>query len=1098
MKNKKFRNIPFVCFCLISSLILTIQSNAQGLTLTRAESSPVQLKLNKRFYSSGDPIGASLRFKTAVPMPHAYVIFVSTKTGDAEGLKLRNTGPLEYSTEGELKILIGLNKAKNDGVLTVGAGEVITAYYYNSSLKESNPQMKNKPQQPDIVSEFAFIRGTENYMSQFLLGKQYALQPNEAAINAATVTVEGKIPVQIARNQLIFYSNNDQDWKSFMEYSQCKLLSTSEASFPASGIKQTTLKAVDKQGQQPVKATAYLVEVPVKDLNLNDYGQYRQFLGYKQKIACSDPEALKLIMFSAMANLSGYAVALNPRLQYHGTEPITTLNQVINPGAGDNMPVSFTQPFTDIRKVWNYMAIWDRDNTTVNVAVIDIGFNPSADFRNRSTMRQCEATLSNVICAPRAAEGIPTVGNSLFGERSWHGTGVVSRLGAVLNNGFGTAGTGGQVVQPMLIKLSGVESYAFNIGGAIRSAVTNGAHVINISGGYPCAALTSLGDFNYCDPGTRTAICATLFAIVQSGAVLACSALAWIPFAAETCIALTSSAFIAACYAQFLVGDPAAVMRSAIQFAKANGVPIVTSAGNIISRASLSGVPPELGALINLDLNRMTVEDWAPIPASLDDVICVGASNPSASESDMTTILHFPPFIPFGNNQIFGNRVDVWAPEDGVYFAPADATRPEGPTNAITIDRTFGGTSASAPFIAGLVANAMAINPTLNRNTSSDRASIPARIRSLLSTTAWRNGTSGLANDPRRRNLVNPIGFLKAVGMEPGSPIPAISEPAYGNNWNIGDNEDADDTNPTTILYRREGAEVKGSIVHIPGVDGAPAITDVDRYRVNVLSSYRPEAAEMITIKLRMPVGSRFGDLEVRGEGIVFARTTMIGANEEEKEYTGPIIRSGGMALDFVVEGETPNQDNIYNLRIGNAPAPAVPVTLNPTPRAITDLCPTNLTTGDREFAGGPLFNISARLELAEDGRKLVAVINFRAEETKGDRTTVTGSFTREVLDMGSGLKIVSFGPATGTGELVSNVRDFRGGNAGSEFGADNFGCNEGVVDTPPVTGNLIRSIQVVGDSGANDVAAPGGDCRCDAKIKRILFNRISITVVRR
>lgn len=92
----------------------------------------------------------------------------------------------------------------------------------------------------------------------------------------------------------------------------------------------------------------------------------------------------------------------------------------------------------------------------------------------------------------------------------------------------------------MLIKLSGVESYAFNIGGAIRSAVTNGAHVINISGGYPCAALTSLGDFNYCDPGTRTAICATLFTVYNSGAVLACSALAWIPFAAETCIALTS------------------------------------------------------------------------------------------------------------------------------------------------------------------------------------------------------------------------------------------------------------------------------------------------------------------------------------------------------------------------------------------------------------------------------------------------------------------------------------------------------------------------------------------------------------------------------
>jgi hypothetical protein len=415
------------------------------------------------------------------------------------------------------------------------------------------------------------------------------------------------------------------------------------------------------------------------------------------------------------------------------------------------------------------MAIWDRDVVPVRIGIIDYGFEPTNDYRNAGTMVQCEASAIGVRCAAGAALGVP-LGGFWDGHPMWHGNAVQGRSGGILNNNFGTAGTGGQVAVPMIIKMAGFESYAFNIGGAIRTAVFSGANVINLSGGFPCRALTSLGDFSYCDPGTRGAICAALFPIVATGAIIACSALAWIPFATEICLTVSISAYITACTAQFALGNPGSIMSDAIQFAKSRGVAVVVSAGNVITAASLGSVPAELRPFINLDPNRMTVEDWEVVPAALPDVICVGAANPSS---------------PYTNSQVFGRRVDVWAPEDGDYMAPEFADRPAGPSNPIQFKRDFNGTSAAAPFITGLVADAMALNPQFNRFTSTSVGSIVSNIRNLLSTSAW--STSALPTDPtgRRRNLVNPIAFLKAVSFAPGSPIPTFSTAVYGDNWKI-------------------------------------------------------------------------------------------------------------------------------------------------------------------------------------------------------------------------------------------------------------------------------------------------------------------------
>ena len=1069
----------------VITLLLTFNSYSQSPVLTKATSSPAQLKLNKRFYNSGDLLSATLKYGVVAPIDSRYIVFVSPKTGDAEVLKLKAISPTELITEGTLKILIGLNKASKDGVLNTEAGEVIVAYYYNKDFSKDPKLVKQtKTNQPDIISEFAFVRGNENNSAGFLINKKYALSPNEAADNAATLLVEGQVPVQIERNRLIFYSNNAQQWKDFLEYSKCKLVAT----IGGNGVANpNNVKAGINTNAGNAGAT-YLVEVPVADQNLEDFGQLRQFLGFKQKLVCSDEETMKMIQFCAMANLDGFAVSLNPRLQFNSEEAAATLKYFSNPGETENIPVSFTQPLTDIRKVWNYMAIWDRDNVPVNVAIIDMGFHTNPDFRNATTMRECVAGALSVSCSPGAAQGIPTVGNSLFGGRSWHGNGVVSRISGVLNNNFGTAGTGGQVAVPMLIKMAGIETYAFNIGGAIRTAVNNGANVINISAGFPCRALTSIGDFTYCDPGVRGAICAALFPIVQTGAIIACSALGFIPFATEICLGIATSTYISACVAAIAIGSPGDVIASAVQFAKSRGVPVVASAGNIISAASLGAIPAELRNFVNLDINRMTVEDWNIVPAGLDDVICVGASHPSASVADVGTP-NFPPFIPFGNNQVFGARVDVWAPEDGRYFAPASTSSLPSPGTPDVLQGEFGGTSASAPFITGLIADAMALNPQFNRNTSTNIANIAPELRRLLTATSWPSGRGTLPADSRRRNLVNPIGFLKSVAFAPGSPIPNFSTTVYGDNWNVEATENSDDATPTAIAYTSSGATRTGSIISIPGSGGAAAITDIDRYRINILSTYRPVAGEMVMVKLRTPTGSRFGNLTINGASLSLLRTDVLGANEEEKIFRGPAVRAG-MTVDFVVQGATPNQDNIYLLSVGNAVAPIATEDITVTLTDITtELCPTTLERGDREFGGGPLINITARLERTADESGIDVIINYRAEETGGDRTTATGQFRQRVFNAAAGFRIIALNPSM----TSSSVVNFRGAGAGAEFGI----CNEGVVQQAIVTGGLIRRIVVVGDTGGNDVSA-GGGCRCDTKIKSINFNPVTITTLPR
>ncbi|WP_162899020.1 S8 family peptidase [Ralstonia solanacearum] len=150
---------------------------------------------------------------------------------------------------------------------------------------------------------------------------------------------------------------------------------------------------------------------------------------------------------------------------------------------------------TDVIRAWNYLLYkgFPPMNGTWKpsfVAILDGGFalNP-ADPTTSAPLtgnldfgffRQWDVVDHDLT----AGATCPGDGDSVCS--SYHGTQVFAVAAAQFGNSYGTAGTGGEVVSPMLIRIDGSE-YVF--GDAIRSASLNGADVINLSWGGKCGSV---------------------------------------------------------------------------------------------------------------------------------------------------------------------------------------------------------------------------------------------------------------------------------------------------------------------------------------------------------------------------------------------------------------------------------------------------------------------------------------------------------------------------------------------------------------------------------------------------------------------------------
>ncbi|GIW25812.1 S8/S53 family peptidase [Meiothermus sp.] len=152
------------------------------------------------------------------------------------------------------------------------------------------------------------------------------------------------------------------------------------------------------------------------------------------------------------------------------------------------------------------------------------------------------------------------------------------------------------------------------------------------------------------------------------------------------------------------------------------------------------------------------------VPCKLDGVICVGAL-----EKDQNTA------IGYSN---FGSFVDIWAPTDihAVY---------RGDTNGPLFLTTFGGTSASAPFIAGIAAMMRAYNPALTSD----------QVKNILQQTAHNNSP-----DPKVNYYVNAFAavlqaagnFLNPDRLEPNNTPAQASIPTPGTTYDLSLDNGAD------------------------------------------------------------------------------------------------------------------------------------------------------------------------------------------------------------------------------------------------------------------------------------------------------------------
>ena len=253
---------------------------------------------------------------------------------------------------------------------------------------------------------------------------------------------------------------------------------------------------------------------------------------------------------------------------------------------------------------------WDRLERTgfaknkVLLFVIDGGFSPNADFRSTTYQYDFINNSYNAV-------GQNNV-NCGGGPCLWHGTGVFSIAGAVINNRFGGAGTGGQVVEPVLFRTRYKNSEAAK---AVRTAVS-WARQLRLPGVINMSFAGSCGFF-----------------CLNRG------------------------------------------FDDAVEEAANKGIIPIAGAGN----------------------NNEDVEDEDIIPCKYTGVICVGAIGTDKRRAG------------FSNH---GSRVDIWAPGVNLVMTTDPST---GTAPGVALPRGTG-TSASAPFVSGIVAMMKAIDRTITRN----------------------------------------------------------------------------------------------------------------------------------------------------------------------------------------------------------------------------------------------------------------------------------------------------------------------------------------------------------------------------------------------
>ncbi len=866
----------------------------------------ISVRLNALFYASGQQAKVVVDFGAASPATVPDVVLVSSESRDVEKLTLTRTAGNVFESSAVPVTAADAPAATLDGAFTLPAGGQFFAIVPIDHTWPGFGQVE-----ASMVSDFAWVDGERSGNPTSRIEPQLKLTADESTVPAGgravgtllrTGTGPGAgMPIQLATEELILFHADDAELQRFLTASGGQLLVT---------------QATD--GDKPF---ASLVKVDPLSLSASRLALLRGFVKDDGELVASKGEVQGIYGLALAFRLDGFIVSVNPRLQYQSVpavgEPersnLSASMQMhgVRGSSAQCVPSDPTRRCAlDAPALWTYLDLLDADTQRIKVAVLDMGFAPNADFRTNAdgSIDQCDMTGRGVRCGPGAALGVPTVGASLVGPRVWHGTGVVTTLGGIVDNGFGGAGTGGQVAVPMLYKYD-LASYAFDMGTGIRHAVDHGAGVINISAGYPCQAVLSVGpDLEYCSVEGRIGICSIVTAAAHTAAIAFCtSPAAGIPIAgAIACGALSIAAVVAtdACLSTLALGNVRAPMASAVSYATSRGVPVVASAGNAMDPMSL---PEPIRSIVNLSERR--TERWGIIPATLPNVI-VAAS--AGTES-------------LRNSQFFGDRVDVWAPEPTMFMAPMSTDDPGSPL----VSQSINATSAAAPYVSGVIAAMQAVNPSLDplRASAAERMTIVSRTRTILTSTALTNSqlvALGWANDPvERRNLIDP---LAAVLEASRGVAPDFVGLGYDLKLNFDEGDLADDleagARPVTF-----GTPVSGTVFAFD-----PAAPDRDWKTFTMPTMAGRVFGTDVTLTW---VGSEEPvTFTTSGPALPRVSTTTSGS---EHTTTYRVVRASGEVVRFAVANRG-TEDTVYKLSV------SAPVALAPTMQIVEPVVPMGAT----------------------------------------------------------------------------------------------------------------------------------------------------------
>jgi Subtilase family len=888
----------------------------------------VRLTLDRAFYEFGDTINASVFFANADPEGDGLVVFAVSKTGDVELIILKKTEKGHYETVGSYaKLDIDSGKpTPHDGKLETLPGEAVRGVLF--------VDRKAMSVDVDVVADIAIV-GTNADKLPKLIVDESAMSKDELAVLTSdypfgVIATKGGTPVEVALGNILFTPYGLWDLESFLSYSGGKVIDG-----------EPNGKADAKDGSD----TTYLIQVPLATARDDRLPDLRNLYGDFSEAIAGQDSTFKTFALILEYRMKGYAVSANPRLRPHGRFSTTeTDGNVLRPSMTradrTNMPCQPTDTSCplDVERLWAHMALWDLDTSEILVAFIDQGFaTANPDFRlpaSGAPLVECDLEAQPLFCAPGVANTLPTVGASLVGDLVWHGTGSVSIAGGVLNNGWtpgtgvtgGSAGTGGQVLVPMLFRM-GYRSYAFEIGRAIRLAVAGRASCINIAAGFPCnATLAQSGSFDLCDTslGDCSAIIMETGLLAGTAFAASCGAAGFLgglidavlpgagaTLAVTTCSAAAAGAATAvgavttACTSLMALGDRRGPLQAGVDLAAASGVPIIASMGNII-------LPDEVADALRpfIDFGTHDGDALEVVPATMSSVIAVSAAN-SAGRAAWT------------NSEIRGRSVTVWAPEFNNYLAP-----PIGgplPVSPMGFNRValHGGTSSASSYVTGIVAAMQAADPTLNpltpSLTPSNRAAIPGRIAVILRSTATEMGTGP---EPTRLPMVNPYAALRRAWERTRS---------WPSGFDTMMNFDDDGTDDVVSGARALTSTATGTIISVPGTGGAPNRSDIDFYKVR-LSSTRPFASSTFRVALSFPIralGDSTDDLAI---------LPVAGANPpdwtliESQESSGAtriktvtfqssdVIGGISESLPFSVGG-LGGRDNVYKLVVSEYPS---------------------------------------------------------------------------------------------------------------------------------------------------------------------------------